>query len=372
MLLAALIAGCTNPAEEAQIPARPVRVFRVAEAPAGHPASYAGEVQARYETQLSFRVPGKIVSRQVEVGDRVRKRQLLAQLDPTDYELAAKSLAAQLAAARSERDFAREDLARYRELLEQNVISRAEYDRRETAYRTARDRVEALRAQLDQANNQIAYTQLHADRAGAVTSLAVETGQVVAAGQSVVSVAQLDEKEVVVDIPEHRIADVRSGLDVTVTLWVDGERPLKGRIREIAPSADPASRTYRVKVALPEGEDIAQLGMTATVHVPERSSDRLAVPLPAVFQSQSDPSHARVWLVDEAKHIVRSIPVRMGEPVDGQGIRIEGLTPGQLIVSAGTNRLVEGQAVRLPQAEPIETAANPKASPSPAAGLAEN
>lgn len=346
-LLALAATGCDNRAAEVAETIRPVRVFRVGDQAGDYRESFAGEVKARYETKLSFRVPGKIVSRQVEVGDGVRKGELLAQLDETDYQLAAKGLTSQLAAARAERDFAQDDLVRYRELLEQNFISQAEHDRRETVYKTARDRVEALQAQLDQANNQLAYTRLYADRDGVVTALDAETGQVVSTGQTVVTVAQLDEKEVAISIPEHRIGEVRGALDVAVTLWADDERPLKGRVREIAPSADPLSRTYRVKVTLLEGEEVARLGMTATVHLPERADDRLAVPLSAVFQTQNDPSQPRVWLVDEHTHAVKSVPIQTGEPVAGQRIAAAGLAPGQLVVSAGVNRLVEGQAVRI-------------------------
>ena len=141
LLLSALITGCAKQTES-QTVVRPVRVFRIGDHQiAGHQESYAAEVKARYETKLSFRVPGKVVARRIEIGDQVRKGQLLAQLDPVDYQLASKSLASQLSAARTERDFAKDDLVRYRELLELKYISQAEYDRRETVYQTANDRV---------------------------------------------------------------------------------------------------------------------------------------------------------------------------------------------------------------------------------------
>lgn len=288
-----------------------------------------------------------MVARYVDVGDRVKKGQLIAELDPSDYQLAAQGLTAQLAAARAERDFAKDDVERYQELLDQKFISPAEYDRRETLYKAARDKVSALDSQLHQAQNQTAYTRLLADRNGIITARDVETGQVVGAGQVIVTLADLGEKEVAIDIPEQRVAGVEPAGDVMVELWADGGRRFKGRTREIAPSADPASRTYRVKVTLLEGKDLAQLGMTATVYMTTPKTDELAIPLAAVFSPQRQPAESRVWVVEETEQTVRSIPVELGVPVADERIVIAGLTRGQLIVTAGVSRLIEGQAVQL-------------------------
>jgi membrane fusion protein, multidrug efflux system len=346
LLLLTLLTGCADPPVTETV-ARPVRTFRVGEHAGAGSTSYAGEVKARYETRLSFRVSGKMVARYVDVGDRVKKGQLIAELDPSDYQLAAQGLTAQLAAARAERDFAKDDVERYQELLDQKFISPAEYDRRETLYKAARDKVSALDSQLHQAQNQTAYTRLLADRNGIITARDVETGQVVGAGQAIVTLADLGEKEVAIDIPEQRVAGVEPAGDVTVELWADGGRRFKGRTREIAPSADPASRTYRVKVTLLEGKDLAQLGMTATVYMTTPKTDELAIPLAAVFSLQRQPAESRVWVVEETEQTVRSIPVELGVPVADERIVIAGLTRGQLIVTAGVSRLIEGQAVQL-------------------------
>ena len=346
LLLLTLLTGCADPPVTETV-ARPVRTFRVGEHAGAGSTSYAGEVKARYETRLSFRVSGKMVARYVDVGDRVKKGQLIAELDPSDYQLAAQGLTAQLAAARAERDFAKDDVERYQELLEQKFISPAEYDRRETLYKAARDKVSALDSQLHQAQNQTAYTRLLADRNGIITARDVETGQVVGAGQVIVTLADLGEKEVAIDIPEQRVAGVEPAGDVTVELWADGGRRFKGRTREIAPSADPASRTYRVKVTLLEGKDLAQLGMTATVYMTTPKTDELAIPLAAVFSPQRQPAESRVWVVEETEQTVRSIPVELGVPVADERIVIAGLNRGQLIVTAGVSRLIEGQAVQL-------------------------
>jgi len=348
-LLLTISSGCSDQSKPTQAVSRPVKVFRIEENAVAGARSFAGEVRARVETPLSFRVAGKLLERKVEVGDQVRKGQLLALLDGNDYRLAVQGLKAQLAASQSDSKFLRNDLARYRELLAQRVISPPEFERHETAYTTARERTAALEAQLGQALNQLNYTELHADRDGVVTALAVEAGQVLAAGQTVVTLAQLDEKEIHFDVPEHRLPEIRRQQDINVSLWSDEQRLLKARIREIASAADPASRTYRIKATLLEGLDAAQLGMTATIHIAANTSSRIAIPLSAVYSPQKQPDRHSVWLVDEQTATVKSVPVRLGETLAGERITVEGLAAGQLLVSAGVQRLAEGQAVRLPE-----------------------
>lgn len=341
--------GCSDQDRQTQAVSRPVKVFRVGEPISAGVKHFAGEVRSRIETPLSFRVVGKLLERKVDVGDPVRKGQLLAVLDGNDYRLAVQTVKAQLTAAQTDSNFLRKDLARYRELLTQQVISPPEFERHETAYTTARERTAALEAQLGQALNQLTYTELHADRDGVVTALAVEAGQVLATGQAVVTLAQLDEKEIHFDVPEHRLSEIQHQQDINVSLWAVDKRRLKAKIREIASAADPASRTYRVKATLLEGMDSAQLGMTATVHIATNTSTRIAIPLSAVYTPQNQPDHPSVWLVDEQAATVKSVPVRLGETLAGERIAVEGLAAGQLLVSAGVQRLAEGQAVRLPE-----------------------
>jgi len=343
------ILGCNPQDEQTQQIVRPVKVAQIVDQ-GDSVMSFAGDVRARYETILSFRVAGKLLTRHVDVGDRVRKGQVLAELDQNDYRLAVQDLQAQLASAVANRDFLRDDVARYRELLAQNVTSPPEFDRHQTAYTTARERAAALQAQLGHSVNQLAYTKLSADRDGVVTALEAERGQVVSAGQAVVKLAQLDEKEIHFDVPEHRLPGLKRRLAVNITLWTDHERRLKGQIREIASAADPASRTYRVKATLLEDQETAQLGMTATVWIHSNMSSRMTIPLSAVFTPQNKPGQPHVWLVDEQTSTVRSAPVQVGEPMDGEHIAVRGLASGQWLITAGVQRLVEGQAVRLPDA----------------------
>jgi multidrug efflux system membrane fusion protein len=296
---------------------------------------------------LSFRVAGKITHRSIEVGDRVRKGQLLAKLDASDYRLGTQALQAQLKSAQADRDFAKDDLARYRELLNQRVISPPEFDRHKTVYTKAQDKVATLQAQLHQTSNQLAYTELASDRDSVVTALEIETGQMVSAGQPVIKLARLDEKEIQFDVPEQRVADIKLNQAIEAGLWATGGRRFQARIREIATTAEPVSRTYRIKATLLDGLDNARLGMTATIWLPADTPTTITVPLSAVFSAQDKPNRPQVWVVDETHHTVKSGPIQLGVALDGERIGITGLDAGQLVVSAGVQRLKEGQVVRL-------------------------
>ena len=341
--------GCTPQDKPSQQVSRPVKVARIGVEAAAGMTSFAGEVKARHETILSFRVGGKLLARPVDVGDRVRKGTLLARLDQSDYRLVVRNLEAQHVSAIADQSFLGDELTRYRELLAQRVISPPEFDRHETAYITARERVTGLESQLGQASNQLAYTDLLADRDGVVTVLEVETGQVVSAGQAIAKLAPLDTKEIHFDIPEHRLPELKRQQEISVTLWASGERRFKARVREIAATADPASRTYRVKATLLDGQKAAELGMTATVWIASDLSARIAIPFSSVFTTQDEPGQPRVWLVNEQASTVHSVPVQIGETLDGELTVVSGLGSGQLVVSAGVQRLLEGQVVRVPE-----------------------
>ncbi|MDD5215593.1 MAG: efflux RND transporter periplasmic adaptor subunit [Methylococcales bacterium] len=355
-----LLMGCSHQEPETKSTIRPVKVFRVGYNHLESATSYAGEVRPRFETTLSFRVAGKIIARPVEVGDFVKKGQVLAKLDVSDFQLAVQALQAQIKSAVADRDFAKEDLNRYRELLTQKVISPPDFDRHQTVYTNAQERVAALEAQLKQTINQLQYTELAADRDGVVTTLAVEKGQVVAAGQPVVKLAQLDEKEIHFDIPEQRVADIKTEQQVDVTLWSDDKQKLKAKIREISATADSASRTYRAKATLLDGQEQARLGMTATVWVAsDNNNNQIIAPLSAIFTSQDQPTQQKVWLVDEANQKVNAVPVQIGVALADELTTVTGLNAGQLIVSAGVQRLKDGQTVRLPEQKTLVSGVQP-------------
>ena len=340
------LAACTSEAPSTLAP-RPVRVAEIT-AHSAAAAAFAGEVRARYETKVGFRVGGKIVRRAVNVGEQVKAGQLIAELDPADYRLAADAVDAQLRAAHADYDFAVVDLQRYEELLQKKFISPAEYHRRQTSTSTLKDRVAALGAQVQQARLQTGYTRLLAEHDSVVVSLPAEVEQVVTAGQPVAVLARLSELEVAIDIPEAQRGRLTAGAAAIVKFWSVPDAALQGRVREVAASADPSSRTYAVRVALPQRPSWVQIGMSATVtFAPSKSTGENVIPLSAIFVSQGDPKHTpRVWAL-KPDSTVYSIPVTIGTPAGADEVAVTGLTEGLKIVTAGASRLREGDSVSI-------------------------
>lgn len=338
-----LATGCES--EAPQAPARPVLVAMPGDATAGTVA-FAGEVRAREETVLAFRVGGKLVSRRVDVGDDVGRGALLAELDPGDLRSQAGAASAQLAAARAELERASAERARYASLADEQLVSRSALDAAETAQAAAAAQVRALEAQLDVARNQAAYAQLRAPTDGVIAVRHAEAGQVVAAGQPVYTLAADAGRDVVVAIPEGRVDDITVGLPVQVELWSEPGQRLDGTVREVAPVADPATRTWQARIALrpDDGDDVA-LGQTAQVFVPrEEAADGLSVPLAAV--QRADDGGTAVWVVDPATQAVHLVPVVLG-PYGSERVPVrDGLAADALVVVAGGHLLREGQQVR--------------------------
>src|SRR5262245_2293248 len=316
---------------------RPVHVVEVKLDGGGTQTTYTGDVRARYETALSFRVAGKIVERNVEVGSKVTRGELLARLDPSDYQLNIEAANSQLAAARSDFAQAQDELKRFRDLYEKKFISAAEFDRRQTAFDVAKAKLEQAQAQLGVTRNQSAYTSLRADHPGIVTAIAVEVGQVVTAGQTVLRVARPEELEVVVAVPESRLDELRSAKQGLVTLWAEPETRFKGRIRETSPSADPVTRTYSVKVTILDPSPKVQLGMTANVFLGSGASEPVVrLPLTALFQ-QGD--KGAVWIVDPKTGIANLTPVQVVRYTQDAVEIAAGVKPGDLVVRAGVHKL---------------------------------
>jgi multidrug efflux system membrane fusion protein len=249
LLLAALaLAGCSRP-QPAEEPLRAVKVMAVGTSTYDTEPEFSAEVRPRIESRLGFRVAGKITRRQAELGQHVKAGHVLAQLDPQDYRLAAEGARAQHAAALTNRDLAEADLKRYRGLREQNFISAAELERRESTYKAAQAQLEQAQAQMSSQGNQAQYTTLVADVPGIITAIEAEPGQVVTAGTPVVRIAQDGERDVVFSVPEDRAGLVKPGSAVAVRGWSDGKE-MEGKVREVAASADAVTRTYTVKVAI--------------------------------------------------------------------------------------------------------------------------
>ena len=341
-----VLAACSRSEPVAEAP-RPVVVHELAAVPVTAAAVYAGEVRARYESDLAFRIGGKVIERRVDVGAAVRPGQVLARLDPTDAGLNAEASRAQLAAARNEYGFAKAEVERYRDLVGRNFVSRSVLDAKESAFKSAAARVEQAQAQAAVAGNQKGYTTLVADQAGVITAISAEVGQVVKDSTPVMRLARDGEREVLIAVPESRVADLRKATPVEVRLWSRPGLALKGRVREIEPSADPATRTYALRVSLLEPAADVQLGMTANVILPDAAAaaGALLLPASAVFEHEGA---AAVWVLqaqgDLLKPVLRPVSVRQYRE-DGVLIAA-GLAPGERIAAAGVHKIVAGQLLR--------------------------
>lgn len=342
------LAGCRSEADEkhaqaSPTPPQPVQVLSVKLESAGHSWSYTGTVQPRYEAGLGFRVGGKILERRVDAGQVVKAGEVIARLDSTDFELSLAAQQAELSAAKASHDDAQAALSRYRTLFGQGHVSKAALDQRSSAAAEAVGRVErALRA-LDLARNQLAYTVLKADQAGVVTSLAIETGQVVSAGQLVAKVARQDAIEVETAIPEQQIEEIRTA-QAEVDVWPATDKPLRAELRELSPQADPASRTYRARFALPGVTDLP-LGRTATVKLKAGArGDVAALPLSAVM---NDGTGTKVWVLSANKTRALPVAVEVGAVEQDRVLVKSGLSNGDLVVTLGVHMLDPDKPVRL-------------------------
>ena len=343
-LCAALtLSGCSKQAPPAE-DVRPVSVIKVAPGAGTSDVSYTGDVRARYETALGFRVAGKIISRDVEVGSQVRHGQLLARLDPSDYKLNIEAAKSQLAAARSDFLQAEDDLKRYQDLYEKKFVSAAEYDRRKTSFNVAKARLEQAQAQLGVTQNQSTYTTLRADHDGIITAITAEVGQVMSAGQPVMKLARPEEKEVVISVPESRLDEIKSAGQVAITLWADPDARYKGHVREVSPSADAVTRTYTVKVSIEGARPGVELGMTANVFLGGReAAEVIRLPLTALYQKDGQPA---VWVVDPQTSQVALTPVKLARYTEDAVEIAAGLKAGDVVVRAGVHKLNAGQKVR--------------------------
>ncbi len=355
-----LLSACSKPMP-AEEPVRAVKVVSVGMDAQRSAVEYSGEVRARVESNLGFRVAGKIIRRQVELGRQVRAGEILAQLDPQDYKLSADAARAQLAAAATNRDLAAADFRRYKDLREQNFISSAELERRETTLKAAQAQFDQAQAQLSGQGNQLAYTNLVADVSGVVTAVAAEVGQVVAAGTPIVRIAQDGPRDVVFSVPEDKVQTVRVGSAAKLSLWAS-QQILRGTVREVAASADPVTRTYSVKLTV-EGKEALPLGATVSVAAAAFAhGDTPVIKLPTSALLR-DGNQAAVWILDAATMTVKLQPIVIAT-ADGNDVIIgSGLVPGMQVVVAGVHVLQVGQKVTLYQVARADAAA----APTPAA-----
>lgn len=344
LLSASVLSSCSNEAPPETV-IRPVVTQRVEIRENWQEATYAGEVKARYKMALGFRIGGKIVERYVEVGNVVAPGTLLASLDPEDSKLQLMEAKGGLEAARAEKSKAELDLKRYTKLYKQKMISAAEHLRFSNALAIAKARYTQADAHLEVTRNQSDYTHLYADKGGVITSLDMEVGQVVVAGQTVVNLALPEDKEVVIAVAESRLDEVRHADEIKISLWIDPNTYYKGRVREISPGADPVTRTYTVKISFLDADEKVHLGMTTTVNILKRKQELVAkLPLTSVSQKGTIPA---VWVYSPKTSQVQLQKVSILEYQFDSVLISSGLKPGQIVVIAGVHKLYEGQKVRL-------------------------
>lgn len=324
---------------------RPVRVQKIESGPIKEVSAYSGEIRPRFETPMAFRVPGRVAQRHVDVGSAVKSGQLLATLDATDYQLSVQNLRAQVASAEADFNFQASELTRGAEMLKKGFISRAEYDRRQNIYQGAKAKLAQVRAGLAQTQNQSDYTSLRALSDGVVTSIDAETGQVVAAGQMVLRIARLEEKEAVIGLPENRLDEVRSADSIHVSLWAEPGKSYRGRLREISPGLDPLTRTYIGKVTILDPDRAVKIGMTANVTIQRTAADRgQELPLTALV-SREDQTF--VWVVDPGTATVHLVPIKIGAYRGNRIAVVAGLKANDSVVIAGVHKLFPNQQVSL-------------------------
>ncbi len=306
--------------------------------------TYSGEVRGRYESKLAFQVNGKIARRNVQLGSAVNAGDVLMQIDAKDIVQTVNSHSAHVYSAESQLQLAESNLKRYKELLDDGAVSRAQYDQYLNAYNLAIAGVRQAQAQYAQGANQLDYSLLQADKPGIVSSITAEVGQVISAGQVVVTVVQDGEREVEINVPENRIQELRNAKDFTVTFWALADTMIDGKIREIAPMADPITRTFKVRISLLNLPPDIKLGMTATVTMTGSNDQQVVtIPLTAIYQNSDTPA---IWVVNNDTVTLR--PIKTGKISKDSMIEVlQGLKLGDRYVTKGVHKLKEGQKVQV-------------------------
>lgn len=343
LAMAMALSGCSHeppPSEDV----RPVQTMVAGRVPAALGATYSGAIAARNQSDQAFRVAGTVVKRLVDVGQHVVANQPLIQLDPANLDLNQQAAKAQLDAARSKAAQSKVNLDRDAELLKQEFISQAEYDRDKVDLDTAVSQMEMAQAQYDEASNQAGYGTLRAAVPGIVTAINVDVGQVVNTATAAVSIARDGDREVVINVPESRVQQLRDARDPSVTLWASPDRKYRARLRRIDPDTDPTTRTYDAYVTVLDPDAAVLLGMTAYVHLPQVSEgSTFTLPLTAIVEK---PDGTYVWLVDRDSSTVSLQPVKVSTIQGDVALISGGLKDGEVVVTAGVNLLHPQQKVR--------------------------
>jgi RND family efflux transporter MFP subunit len=341
--LMALLAACQDK-QQTGADIRPVRTAIVGNGMYGDNLTYTGEIRARHESDLGFQVAGKLTARPAEVGASVTAGTVLAQLDPADEKVAAGSAQSAVSAAQAELARATSEEASYRHLLERGLTTRTAYIAQQTATKTAQSRLQQAEAELDLRHRQLNYTTLRADRAGVITRVSADVGAVLAQGQAVVTLAEPSELDVVFDVADTQVDAVRNSKTVAAALLSARDKPLTAYVREVSPSADPITRTYRVKCTLPGQPPAWRLGLNAIVMLEAGHAARgIRIPSTALYEKDRK---SAVWIV-KADQTIELRPIVVAR-YDTDSVEVSsGLGTGERIVTAGVHKLLVGQKVRL-------------------------
>lgn len=344
LMAATMLAGCREETKEPAPLIRPVRTITVEHSKLGDSVSLTGHVEAENQVSFAFRLGGRVIERLVNVGDQVEPGQILAKLDPQNEISALRTAQANLVAAEGQLVKTRNAFGRQETLLRQGFTTRAQFDAAQQAMRASQSQVDSSQAQLDNAEDRVGFTELHADAAGSVTAVGAEPGEVVQAGQMVLQVARQDGRDAIFDVPAQLLRQAPEAAIIEVTLTDDPAVKATGRVREVAPQADPTTRTFRVRVGLSDTPEAMRLGSTVIGRVTLASSPEIAIPATALTNFNRQPA---VWIVDQDKKTVstRNVEVLRFDPATV--IIAQGLNPGEVVVTAGVQALHDGQEVRL-------------------------
>ena len=346
---ATLLAACQRKAEEAAQATRPVRTLTVDKRAAGAPVVLTGRIEAEDEVALAFRISGRLLENELRMGDRVQPGQVLARLESQNELNALRAAQANLAAAQGQLTQARNHFERQDTLLKQGWTTRANHDQATQALQTAQAQVEAAEAQLKSARDLVSFTELKADAPGAVTVTGPRAGEVVQAGQVIMRLARKDGRDAVFDVPAALLRTAPSDPEITVSLADDPSVVAPGRVREVAPQANPVTRTFEVKVGLTDPPQAMRLGATVRGRMERESQTTIEIPATALTKFNRQPA---VWVVDP---VSRAVSIRNVDVLryDQAMVAVSGgINTGDIVVTAGVQALHPGQVVRLLGLEP--------------------
>src|SRR5882757_3298505 len=343
VIAVALLTACSKE-QPKKVEIRPVRVTLVQHALSGDTISLTGQIQAKDQINLAFRIGGRLQERNVTVGDPVTPGQIVAKIESQDYQNALRSAGADVTSALAVLANAKNTESRQSELLSKGFTTRVQYDQAEQQLKTAQAQLESAQARLQNAKDNLTYTELKSDVAGVVTAKGAEPGEVVAAGKMVLQIARQGGRDAVFNVPSQIIRRSPKNPEVTVALSDDPGVIATGHVREVAPQADAATGTYVVKVGLDNPPDIMRLGATIIGRVRIQSEPVIQLPGTALTQSEGKPA---VWVVDPNKKTVSLLPVIVDHYDTSSIVVTDGLSDGDIVVTAGVQALRPGQAVRL-------------------------